>query len=147
MTKCMTGWRKEEEGNELKPNTTNTTTAESSNATIWLVLWSQPIIINRRLVRCFKYITPHWSAVDYYQHLSVRQKAWNTPSSVIDWNQRFDQKQQSVTFMTWQSVQQGREKATQFNWDPTQPNQPLLNPAMPPSDLFYDLIQLCASGD
>ena len=144
MTKCMIGWRKEEEGNELKPNTTNTTTAESSNATIWLVLWSQPIKFNRRLVRCFKYIMPHWSAVDYYQYLSVRQKAWNTPSPVTDWNQRFDQKQQwmSVIFMTWQSVwQQGRGKATQFNRGPTQPNQQLQNPAMPSSDLFYDLNQ------
>jgi hypothetical protein len=42
---------------------------------------------NRRLVRCFNYKTPIWSAVDYNQHLSVRQKAWNTPSLVTDWNQ------------------------------------------------------------
>ena len=60
-------------------------------------------LFDRRLVRCFKYIMPLWSAVDHYQHLSVRRKAWNTPSPVTDWNQKFDQKQQlmSVTFMTW----------------------------------------------
>ena len=106
--------------------------SEPSNATIWLVLWSQPILFNRRLVRCFNYVMPLWSAVDYYQHLSVRRKAWNTPSLVTDWNQRFDQKQQwmSVTFMTWQSVwQQGRGKVKQFNRNSIQPNQPLQNPA------------------
>ena len=42
---------------------------------------------NRRLVRCFNYKTPIWSAVDYNQHLSIRRKAWNTPSLVTDWNQ------------------------------------------------------------
>ena len=75
---------------------------------------------------------PLWSAVDNYQHLSVRRKAWNTPSLATDWNQRFDQNQQwmSVTFMTWQSVwQQGRGKVTQFNRNSIQPNQPLQNPA------------------
>ncbi len=50
--------------------------------------------INRRLSRCFNYVMPLWSAVDYYhQQLSIRQKAWNTPSIVTDWNQRFDQNQ------------------------------------------------------
>ena len=90
------------------------------------------IWFNRKLVRCFNYVTPLWSAVDCYQHLSVRWKAWNTPSLATDWNQRFDQKQQwmSVTFMTWQSVwQQGRGKVKQFNRNSIQPNQPLQNPA------------------
>ncbi len=51
--------------------------------------------INKRLTRCFNYVMPLWSAVDYlfHQQLSVRQKAWNTPSIVTDWNQRFDQEQ------------------------------------------------------
>ena len=95
-----------------------------ANATIWLVLWSQPIWFNRRLVRCFNYVTPLWSAVDYYQHLSVRRKAWNTPSLGTDWNQRFDQKQQwmSVTFMTWQSVWQyaAKKRKEMANWELTE---------------------------
>ena len=40
-----------------------------------------------------------------------------------------------------------KRKATQFNRGPTQPNQPLQNPAMPPSDLFYDLNQYDSTGD
>ena len=67
-----------------RPNTFKPATADPGNFTIWLVLWSQPISFNRRLVRCFNYVTPLWSAVDYYQHLSVRRKAWNTPSLVTD---------------------------------------------------------------
>jgi hypothetical protein len=133
-----------------RPNTFKPATADPGNFTIWLVLWSQPISFNRRLVRCFNFITPLWSAVDYYQHLSIRQKAWNTPSLGTDWNQRFDQKQQwmSVTFMAWQSVwQQGQGKASQFNGGPTKPNQPLQNPAMPPSDLFYNVNQFHSTGD
>ena len=33
------------------------------------------------------------------------------------------------------------------SWSPTQPNQPLQNPAVPPSDLFYDLNQYDSTGD
>ena len=33
------------------------------------------------------------------------------------------------------------------SWSPTQTNQPLQNPAMPPSDLFYDLNQFDSTGD
>ena len=77
-----------------------------------------------RLVRCFNYVTPLWSAVDNYQHLSVRRKAWNTPSLVTDWNQRFDQKQQwmSVTFMTWQSVWQyaAKKRKEMASWELTE---------------------------
>ena len=93
MTKCMTARKRKNIVIQQRPNIVKPATAEPSNSNISLVLWSQPILFNRRLVRCFNYVTPLWSAVDFYQHHSVRRKAWNTPCLVTDWNQKFDQKQ------------------------------------------------------
>jgi hypothetical protein len=121
MTKC-TARKRESNTIQQRPNTAKPAIVKLSNATIWPVLWSQPISLNKRLVRCFNYVTPLWSAVDNYQHLSVRRKAWNTPSLVTDWNQRFDQKQQSVTFMTWQSEWQyaAKKRKERESWELTE---------------------------